>query len=552
MNDLYSFPGCRIAAVTRPDAAGLRIIAERRSCGARCPSCGRLSLAVHSRYTRRPADLPMLDRAVHLELAIRRYYCHNPSCPRRTFAERLPALLAPHAHRTLRLAASLGRIGVALGGEAGARMSGRLGMAASGDTILRLVRRLPLPRRPTPRVLGVDDWAIRKGRIYGTVLVDLERRRVVDLLPDRSAATLAAWLRRRRGIQVVARDRSSEYARGIALGAPQAVQVADRWHLLSNARQMLERWLASIHGRLGRLPPISAGGAQSGKRLQAFPRGSADRDLSAASRTRRIRLYDEVRRRQGAGEPLLAISRHMGLARGTVRKFAQTESFPERAARAPARSILDPYLAHLEARLAAGCENAMLLWRELRDLGFSGTPKQVHRWLSPRRTAPARSTPHCRRDLQTQAFRPDGCDAGPALPSPRQLAWLLVQPMHALAAADQATVARVKQDPDVSAAVALVGRFVDLIRGSCVGRKARAPRATFRKWLAEATTSKVSAIVTFAAGLKQDGAAVRAALTTPWSSGQSEGQITRLKLLKRQTYGRASCDLLRRRTLLAA
>jgi hypothetical protein len=124
--------------------------------------------------------------------------------------------------------------------------------------------------------------------------------------------------------------------------------------------------------------------------------------------------------------------------------------------------------------------------------------------------------------------------------------------MHALAVGDQAIIARVKQDPDVSPAVALVGRFVDLIRGSCVGRKARAPRATFRKWLAEATTSKISAIVTFAAGLKQDGAAVRAALTTPWSSGQSEGQITRLKLLKRQTYGRASFDLLRRRTLLVA
>jgi hypothetical protein len=211
-----------------------------------------------------------------------------------------------------------------------------------------------------------------------------------------------------------------------------------------------------------------------------------------------------------------------------------------------------PYLAHLEARLAAGCENAMLLWRELRDLGFPGTPKQVHRWLSPRRTAPARSTPRCRRDPRTQASRPGGHEAGLALPSPRQLAWLLVQPMHALAAVDQATVARVTQDPDVAAAAALVRRFVDLIRGSGVGRKARAPLATFRKWLAEATKSKVSAIATFAAGLKQDGAAVRAALTTPWSSGQSEGQITRLKLLKRQTYGRASFDLLRRRTLLAA
>lgn len=333
-------------------------------------------------------------------------------------------------------------------------MAGRLGMAASGDSVLRLVRRLPLPRHSTPRVPGVDDWAIRKGRTYGTVLVDLERRCVVDLLSERSAAILAGWLRRRRGIQVVARDRSSEYARGIALGAPRAVQVADRWHLLSNTRQMLERWLAGIHGRLRRLPPISADEAQSGKRLRAFPRSRAERDLSAASRAGRVRLYDEVRRRHGTGEPLLAISRRMGLARGRVRKFPRAESFPERSTRVPARSMLDPYLTHLEARLAAGCENAMLLWRELRDLGFPGTPKQVHRWLSPRRTAPARSTPCCRRDPRTQASRPGGHEAGPALPAPRQLAWMLVQPMHALAAVDQATVARVKQDPDVAAAAA--------------------------------------------------------------------------------------------------
>ena len=177
-----------------------------------------------------------------------------------------------------------------------------LGMLASGDTVLRLVRRLPLPRRPAPRILGVDDWALRKGETYGTILVDLERHRVVDLLPDRSAPTLADWLRRHRGVRAVARDRSTEYARGISLGAPRAVQVADRWHLLLNLRQMVERWLAGAHGRLRHLPPIPGQRSCPARRTSAFPRSRAERAAGAAERAQRKALYDEVRRRHAAGE----------------------------------------------------------------------------------------------------------------------------------------------------------------------------------------------------------------------------------------------------------
>ena len=208
-------------------------------------------------------------------MAVRRLYCRNPACLRQTFVERLPGLIAPHAHRTLRLAAAQGRVGVALGGEAAGRMLRHLGMPASGDTVLRLVRRLPLPRCPAPRILGVDDWALRKGATYGTILVDLERHRVVDLLPDRSAPTLADWLRRHRGIRAVARDRSSEYARGISLGAPQAVQVADRWHLLLNLRQD-GRALAGRGARPAPAPaahPWSAAwSGEAHERLPAHPR----------------------------------------------------------------------------------------------------------------------------------------------------------------------------------------------------------------------------------------------------------------------------------------
>jgi transposase len=554
MNDPYAVPGCRIQRVTRPDANSVHIIAEGRRRDARCPDCGRPSEAVHSRHVRRPADLPALGREVRLELRVRRLYCRNPACSRRTFVERLPAPIAPRVRRTHRLAVAQGRIGVALGGEAGARAPRLLGMAASGDTVLRPVRRLPLPRRPTPRVPGVDDRALRRGRTYGTILVDLERRHVVDLLPDRAAATLADWLGRRRGIRTVARDRSTEYARGIALGAPRAVRVSDRWHLLPNVRQMAGRWLAGVHGRLRRLPAVPASGAAPARRTGAFPRTRAERAASADSRARRRALYDEVRRRHAAGEPLLAISRRMGLARGTVRKFAQAERFPERAVRAPGPSVLDPYLAHLEARLAAGCEDAMALWRELRRLGHAGTSRQVHRRLGPRRTTPAPRGRRPAEDTAAASARSGAVGAASPLPSPRQLAWLLTRSPADLTVEERATMARLRQDPEAALVAGLARRFADLVRGSGIGRGAvrRAPLTTLERWLTDALKGGVRAVATFAAGLRQDGAAVKAALTTPWSSGQAEGHISKLKLLKRQTFGRASFDLLRRRVLLAA
>jgi hypothetical protein len=209
----------------------------------------------------------------------------------------------------------------------------------------------------------------------------------------------------------------------------------------------------------------------------------------------------------------------------------------------------------VQARLAEGCENALALWRELRAVGFPGTAKQVQRWVAEHRTAPAPSTPH-RWRTKAPAHAPMSAphDGAPALPSPSQLAWLLVQPPSALSEPDAALVARVEQDPTAAHVAGLARRLTALVRGCGVNPKVdpEAARVALTTWLADARTSGVRALETFAAGLEQDGAAIPAALTTPWSSGQAEGQITRLKLIKRQMYGRASFDLLRRRVLLAA
>ncbi|HEY0969364.1 MAG TPA: ISL3 family transposase [Gemmatimonadales bacterium] len=581
MKQMHAVPGCQVERVARTGTGEVTMIVRSSRSGALCPACRTSSSAPHSTYVRRPADLPSLGRTVRLELQVRRFYCRNSSCHRRTFAERLPGLLDVRARRTRRLAAAQTAVAVEVGGEAGARLLERLAMPTSPDTLVRLIRCSPLPRVGTPSALGVDDWAIRKRQSYGTILVDLEAHRVVDLLPDRTASSLAAWLRRRKHISVITRDRSTEYTRGITTGAPEAIQVADRWHLLVNARDMSERWLTTVHGRLRPLRPLrplepvarwpggSASSADPGaedsgsgevppvSRAGAFPRTRAETAASVASRALWRARYEEVRRRHAAGETLLAIGRAMGLARGTVRKFAQAESFPAHAKHPPQPSILDPYLAHLARRHSDGCENAMQLWREIRTLGYPGTARQVHRWLQERRREPAAfQSPERRREAAERIARRHESRATahpasvPALPSPTQLAWLVTREPDDLTEDERAVIARVEQDADAARVISLVRRFVAMVRDS--KSATRIALAAFDAWLADARACGIRAVETFARGLEQDGAAVRAALSTPWSNGQTEGQITKLKLLKRQMYGRANFDLLRRRALLAA
>src|SRR5690242_15251428 len=327
MHELLLIPDCRIAEVTRAGPASIHIKVQAALSGACCPACHTASQAVHSRYYRHPADLASFGEAVRLDVLVRRFYCRNAACPRLTFAEPLPNLLVPRARRTRRLVATQGGVGVACGGEAGARLLQRLGMPTSADTVLRLVRAVPLPESGMPRALGVDDWARRKGHTYGTILVDLEARRVVDLLPDRTAESLAAWLKERGSVEVITRDRSSEYTRGAAMGAPKAVQVCDRWHLLQNLREMIERWLGGIHGRLRRLPRVAGEQAVPSRPIPARARTQAEAARSAGSRARRLAHYEEVRRRFGAGEKLLATSRATGLSRPTVRLYAYAQDF---------------------------------------------------------------------------------------------------------------------------------------------------------------------------------------------------------------------------------
>ncbi len=396
-----------------------------------CPLCNQPSTRIHSHYTRLATDLPWNGVAVRLRLTTRRFFCANDDCHRKIFTERLPDLIAPYARRTLRLSGAFELIGFALGGEAGARALVGLSMGTSPDTILRVFRQAVLPERETPRVLGVDDFALRRGRKYGTILIDLERRCRVEVLPDRTAETFAAWLSAHPGVEVISRDRGGAYAEAGRQGAPDAIQVADRFHVLVNRREALERLLTRKHGVLQEVaaaltPEATADTTeQDGAQTDETDRDAVHPEPVTRSqrqaqerRARRVARYGEVRQLRARGLSLRAIADQVGLNRQTVQRFANAEIFPERQVRAPYPSIADPYEAYLRRRWEEGCHNGTQLWREVRAMGFTGSRSGLTERLSRWRTTPAR----CHRI-------PRGRPAPPVVPprSPRQASWLLVR-----------------------------------------------------------------------------------------------------------------------------
>jgi transposase len=522
----------------------IRLVVKTRLLESACPSCGWQSDKVHSRYRRRLADLPWEGITARVILSARKFFCLNPECHRQIFCERLPGLAAPYARKTLRLNELLTRLGVALGGRPGARLAFGMGIKIGRDALLVQVRRAEMAHSGRVRVLGVDDFAFRKGQSYGTILVDQEQHRIVDLLPDREAATLANWLEDHSGIEIVTRDRASYYADGIKKGAPQAVQIADRWHLQKNLREMLENVLNRHRSQLKKAaavlsPHHKSIEALSNKGLPELKpkQRQSQRTMKQLAeheekRAQRVKRYEEVKRLQTTGISISAIGRQMGMHRETVRQFMRVDEYPE--ARPPIKpSKVSPFTEYLKKRWLEGCYNARQLYREIKLLGYEGHLHILQAYLEPwRRLLPE----EIRRKQAIPAVSP---------PSPRKLVWWLLGDQEKLKEEQRAFITQLlEMNPTIKDACELAWEFRRMITERD-GKK-------LDDWLRKAGQSGIREVISFVKGLRGEEAAVQAAMEYEWSNGQVEGQVNRLKMVKRQMFGRANFDLLKARMLKAA
>lgn len=496
---------------------------------ASCPLCGHLAERVHSRYPRTLQDLPWQGNGVRVELTCRKFFCDNPDCSRRVFAEPLPGVARRYARKTTRLADALQQLTWLIGGEAAAHVAHTFGLLLSADALLHRLKQAGNATRlgAAPKALGVDDFAFRKGQRYGTILIDLETRRPVDLLPDRERSTVETWLRKHPGASLISRDRSAVYADAIREAAPEAVQVADRFHLLKNLMETLQQQVGKEAAAIREvLLPRSLPQECFNEDPGPVPPSRRQERTRVQSRKKRFENWQRAHALFGQGYAKKEIARLMDVNVRTVRTYLRATTFPERQRRSPVNSPLTPYKEFLLGRWEEGCQNALQLWREARARGYPGSATAVRDFVFPLRQPGM--TPALKRMER-------------AVPSPRTLAWLLALPERRTAEQTALVEKLCLACPALAASRDLTLSFQDMMRRRTAGE--------LESWLEQASASGLSCFASFARGLRADRAAVEAAFSLPWSNGPTEGNVNRLKLIKRQGYGRASFGLLRARVL---
>lgn len=509
-----------------------------------CPICNSTSEKIHSSYERSLTDIAWGGYQVYLKLLTKKFFCSNSNCFRRVFTQRLPKIVAPWGRRTKRLAIQITTIGLATGGLPGSRLTKHLGIKISRQTLLRLVMKTPTPSHQVPKVLGVDDWAYRKRHTYGTILVDLENHQSIDLLPDRTASTLAEWLEIHPGVEIISRDRSKAYQEGASKGCPEALQVADRFHLLQNLAEMLEVVLNQHRTLLKNVEAATNTRSITDRdEIVALPVTPPPPqknavELAQLRRDERKEKYEQVWALYEEGYQGKAIARKLGIGKSTVFRYLRSPIFPERKGRSDrGRSLVSPYKKYLLERWNSGCHDTKKLYSEIQAQGYEGSyftlARYTHRLRETQGFKP--------RQKPTQTL-PKVFEPKKSLLTVRRAVWLILRRPSQQSESEQAAISMLKkQHSNLKTAIELAIEFVDLVRQKQPDR--------LERWLNNAENSQIKAITGFATRLRDDFDAVKNGVTLSWSNGQVEGQVNRLKMLKRQMYGRASHELLKKRFL---
>jgi len=576
LSSLFLLPDHIAVEAVYPTKRRLTIQVSCTLKSASCPLCQQSSERIHARYGRTVADVPCGGRLVTLALTIRKFVCSTKTCPRRIFTERLPDLVQSYARMTNRLSEVLQTLGFATCGELGERLTPKLGMQISGPTLLRRMRTCSCPAPSSVRVLGIDDWSWKKGVTYGTILVDLELRKPIEVLPDRTAETSEAWLRSHPEVEIVSRDRGGDYAAAAKKGAPQAQQVADRFHLLQNLRERLKEvmdrkqdCLPEVEERASDAIPAKAQGIKDhSSHPIAEPESEKHYRIGSATpnqrsegmryddfqkqvrRDKRISHYEDVRTLVEQGLSQRAIARKLKLARATVSKFAQAEEYPEmhHPKRGEKRSILNPYKRYILDRWQHGCTNGVQIYDEIKTRGFTGSAALLRMFLAELRkkhqeagSAAALTLDPSQQTLEIPPSLPPKPCVKRRLSSTRA-SWLFVSQANKLDERQRKYAEQIRQSHlDLETAYQLGQGLVMML--------AEHRGADLDTWLTQAEHSSLPEFHKMAKGIRLDYGAVKAAFSSEWSQGQVEAQVNCLKLQKRIVFGRANFDLLRLRVL---
>ena len=498
-----------------------------------CPKCHVQSGEVHSRYIRHPVDLAWADRAVVFNLSVKRFFCRNQGCPKQTFAEQFPGVVLPYARKTNRVIEKQRRISVNTCARTAEKLLGCEQIGMSDTTVNRTIRRLPESETGVVRVLGVDDWAKRKGQRYGTILVDLERGKIIDILNDRTADTLVQWLKEHSGVEIVSRDRSQTYADAIAKGVPKAIQVADRWHLLKNLSEavfkILQQEYDTIKKRLG--DPTEA---VTLTQTEVCVTGE-ERDAFTPAEERRKERMERAKQLLQLGWTQKRVAHYLNIHPKTVGRYRHSAS--QKTRRPHFSHLLDSFKPYILQRWSEGCHNASQLYREIKPQGFAGETTIVRLFI--RQLRQASGIPPKVRNSEGQPLKGDPTKSSPSL---RKLTCLIIKRPKNRLEEDEKILEKISaEQPKLTTTIQLARKFAEIIRQ-------RQPNE-FAPWLDQASKSGYRVWHNFANGLKQDNKAVLAALELHWSNGPTEGHVNRLKYLKRMMYGRGNDDLLRKRVL---
>jgi len=509
-----------------------------------CPLCSIQATRVHSHYTRKLADLPCSGQQVRLQVLVHKYFCDVPNCTRKIFVERLTPFVEPWARVTRRLYQIVQIIGLATGGRLGVRVTDRLGIETTRQSILRRI--MALPTEPVGEVpqIGIDDFSFRRGRKFGTIVVDVQTHKVLDVLADRTADTSAAWMAAHPEIELVSRDRGGDYAAAARKAAPQAIQTADRFHIFKNLTEAVERTLALCRAEI-RKGAFDALSEEEKKAVEPVslptefvcvenwkpaPTPCIERERLARHAQRQDRHEQVVAlRAQGMGNT--EIARRLGLTARTLQNW-QKKGFPEAGRRRKRPSKFDPYARYVLSRWEQGCTNGLQIYREIKEQGYTGTQRQVYLFLVPLRRnvriIQKAEIPH----IPLQDF------------SAKEAVWLFVRDPVQLDEKEQATLTAICQASETAQTTYhLVQEFRHLLHHR-EGEK-------LDRWLEAVKASQIRELQSFVTGIERDKAAVVTGLTLPQNNGLVEGKVNKLKLIKRMGYGRAGFALLRQRVLHA-